>query len=92
MKKILKIIFKTLLVITILISIFILSNYLIHKIKFKNEYNALKKIGYINKYSAGDYNLNVYRVGNKSSKHKIIALSGLGVNDYSVEMSLLMIF
>lgn len=31
-----------------------------YKIKSKNEYNELNKLGYINKYSTGDYNLNIY--------------------------------
>ena len=78
---------KGLLVIIILLVILILINLIVHKIKSNNEYKELNKLGYINKFSAGDYDLNLYRVGNKNSKHKIIALSGLGVNDFSVEMS-----
>lgn len=87
MKKFFKIILKGLLVIIILLITLILINFIIHKIKSDNEYKELNKLGYVNKYSAGDYYLNLYRVGNKNSKHKIIALSGLGVNNYSVEMS-----
>lgn len=87
MKKVFKTILKGLLAIIILLVILILINFIIHKIKSNNEYRKLNKLGYINKYSAGNYDLNLYRVGNKNSKHKIIALSGLGVNDFSVEMS-----
>ena len=87
MKKILRIIFKILLIILSILIIFIFVNFIVHKIKSKNEYKELKDLGYINLYSAGDYNLNIYRVGNKNSKYKLIALSGLGVNDYNVEMS-----
>lgn len=87
MKKGFKIFLKVLLVIIILITIFILINFIIHKIKSKNEYTELNNLGYINKYSAGDYNLNIYRIGNKDSKYKLIALSGLGINDYSVQMA-----
>lgn len=87
MKKKLKVILKILLFIIITSIVLILINFIVHKIKSKIEYDELNKLGYINKYSAGDYNLNIYRVGNKSSKHKLIAISGLGINDYSVEMS-----
>lgn len=87
MKKVLKIIMKILLFIIIISALFIFINFIVHKVKSKNEYNYLKEIGYINKYDVGEYELNIYRVGNSESNHKIIALSGLGINDYSVEMS-----
>lgn len=87
MKKSLKIVLKIILVIIAILTILLFINFVVHKIKSNDEYKELNKLGYINKYSAGDYNLNIYRVGNKNSKHKIIALSGLGVNDYSIEMS-----
>lgn len=87
MKKVLKIILKVLLIIFSILLIFILIHFLVHKIRSKIEYNKLKDLGYINKYSAGDYNLNIHRIGNKNSKYKLIALSGMGVHNYSVEMS-----
>lgn len=80
-------IFKILLVISVIIIVILLTLFITHKIKSKNEYNELKELGYINKYSAGEYDLNIYRVGNKDSKYKLIALSGLGVNNYSIEMT-----
>ena len=87
MKIVLKNIMKILLFVIIIILLFIIINFIVHKVKSKNEYNYLNEIGYINKYNAGEYELNIYRVGNSESKHKMIALSGLGINDYSVEMS-----
>ncbi len=87
MKKVMKIILKILLILLLVFFLFILINFIVHMVKNKKEYAYLVEQGYINKYSAGDYNLNIYRVGNKNSKHKLIAISGLGVNDYSIEMS-----
>lgn len=87
MKNKFKIILKGLLAIVVLLFVLLLINFVVHKIKSNNEYKELEKLGYINKYPAGDYNLNIYRIGNKNSKHKIVALSGLGINDFSIEMS-----
>ena len=50
------------------------------------ERNFLSERGYIGKYSAGEYNLNVYRTGN-SMGPTIVGLSGLGVQDYGVAMA-----
>lgn len=86
MKKIIKIILKMLLILLVIALLFVLINFIVHTVKNKKEYDYLNSLGYINKSSAGDYNLNIYRVGNKNSKHKLIALSGLGINDYSVQM------
>ena len=44
----------------LLLSIIVI--FVVHKIKSNNEYNELKDLGYINKYSAGDYDLNIYRI------------------------------
>ena len=82
-----KLLFKILLGIVIVLFLLILVVFTIHKIKSNNEYNELKDLGYINKYSAGDYDLNIHRIGNKNSKHKLIGISGLGVHNYSIEMS-----
>ena len=82
-----KLLFKILLGIVIVLFLLILVAFTIHKIKSNNEYNELKDLGYINKYSAGDYDLNIHRIGNKNSKHKLIGISGLGVHNYSIEMS-----
>lgn len=87
MNKKLKMFLKILLGIFIIVLLSIIIIFIVHKIKCNNEFNELKKAGYINKYSVGDYDLNIYRVGNKNSKHKLIGISGLGVNNYSIEMS-----
>ena len=87
MNKKLKLFLKILLGIIIVLLLSILVIFVVHKIKSNNEYNELKDLGYINKYSAGDYDLNIYRIGNKNSKHKLIGISGLGVHNYSIEMT-----
>ena len=87
MNKKLKLFLKILLGIIIVLLLSIIVIFVVHKIKSNNEYNELKDLGYINKYSAGDYDLNIYRIGNKNSKHKLIGISGLGVHNYSIEMS-----
>ena len=87
MNKKLKLFFKILLGIIIVLLLSIIVIFVVHKIKSNNEYNELKDLGYINKYSAGDYDLNIYRIGNKNSKHKLIGISGLGVHNYSIEMT-----
>lgn len=84
MKKVLKIIG----IILSIIVLFLLINFIVHRIKSRKEYNELMEAGYINKYSAGDYDLNIYRIGNKDSKYKIIGISGLGAHNFSIEMSL----
>lgn len=86
MKKIMKIFLKILIALIFLIVLLIFINYVIHRIKLKNEYQELKDAGYINKYSSGDYDLNIYRIGNKNSKYKLIGISGLGVDNFSIEM------
>lgn len=87
MSKKLKLFLKILLGIIIVLLLSIIVIFVVHKIKSNNEYNELKDLGYINKYSAGDYDLNIYRIGNKNSKHKLIGISGLGVHNYSIEMT-----
>ena len=87
MNKKLKLFLKILLGIIIVLLLSIIVIFVVHKIKSNNEYNELKDLGYINKYSAGDYDLNIYRIGNKNSKHKLIGISGLGVHNYSIEMT-----
>ena len=89
MNKKLKLFLKILLGIIIVLLLSIIVIFVVHKIKSNNEYNELKDLGYINKYSAGDYDLNIYRIGNKNSKHKLIGISGLGVHNYSIEMTLM---
>lgn len=86
MKKFIKTILKILLILLAIALLFVLVNFIIHKVKYKQEYKFLDELGYVNKYSVGDYDLNIYQTGNKNSKYTIIGMSGLGVNDYSIEM------
>jgi len=83
LKKTLKIL--SILIISIILVIFIL--FIVHKIKSNQEYQYLKNEKYINLINVGNYKLNVYKYGNENSSHKIIGISGKGVNDFSVEMS-----
>ena len=43
-----------------------------YRFKVHNIMNQLKKNGYCNLVSAGDYKLNTLKVGNKNGKHKIV--------------------
>lgn len=78
---------KIIISILFIVLILLLVIFIVHRILLNKEYNELKENGYINKYSVGDYDLNLYRIGNKHSEYKIIGLSGLGVNNFSIEMS-----
>ena len=82
-----KIFLKILLGVIIVLLFFLIIVFLVDRIKSNTEYKELSKAGYINKYSAGEYDLNIYRIGNEKSKHKLIGIAGLGVNNYSIEMS-----
>ena len=48
-----------------------------YRFKVHNIMNRLKKDGYCNLVSAGDYKLNTLKVGNENGKHKIVCCSGL---------------
>lgn len=87
MKKQIKTFLKILISLILIFVLLIFINYVVHRIKLKNEYKELKDAGYISKYSAGDYELNIYRIGNRNSKYKLIGISGLGVDNFSIEMS-----
>lgn len=52
------------------------------------EISFLQEQGYYRLSSAGDYKLNIYKIGNSLSPYKVICLSGLGINDYGMRMSL----
>lgn len=83
LKKILKILL--LLMTIIILAVFV--NFMIHKRKSTEEYQYLIDNKYIDLADAGDYRLNIYKYGNKNPEHKIIGISGRGVNDYSIEIS-----
>ena len=86
MKKIIKKIIVIISVVFVLLCGLVFGLNMNHNEKTTKEAMQLEEYGY-EKYSAGDYNLGIYRIGNKDSKYKLIALSGMGVNDYSIGMS-----
>lgn len=72
--------------ITAIISAFFLFTFTSHKIASNSEYEYLVNNGFINKYSAGEYELNIYRPGNPESKYKIIGLSDINENNFAQRM------
>ena len=72
--------------ITAIISAFLLFTFTSHKIASNSEYEYLVNNGFINKYSAGEYELNIYRPGNPESKYKIIGLSDINENNFAQRM------
>ena len=83
-KKIGKIILKVLLILFILFVIFVIGVFVVHQVKRNAEINLLKEKGYYNPVSVGDYHINVAKFGNENGKHTIVAMSGMGVGNYSV--------
>lgn len=83
-KKALKIVRNVFLGLLGLILLSVLVIFIVHICMSANEKDRLKKEGYINPVSVGDYNLNVYSYGNKNGKHKIVGISGLGMSNTSV--------
>lgn len=84
MKKILRVTGKVLLGLLTAIVVALLIIFAIHKCMSANERKMLEDAGYVNLVSAGDYNLNVCTYGNEDGKHTIVAISGMGVNYYSL--------
>lgn len=84
LKKVLKIIGRILLILLMLLLIFTLVTFIRHRIKTKQEIALLTEKGYVNLVSVGDHCLNVAKFGNENGNHTIVALAGLGANDYSV--------
>ena len=85
-KKIGKIILRILLVLFILFVVFVIGVFVFHQVKRNEEINLLKEKGYYNPISVGDYNINVAKFGNPNGKHTIVAMSGMGVGNYSVSV------
>ena len=85
-KKILKIILAFTISIIVAFLLLWISAFTVHSIKTHNEVELLKREGYYNLVSVGDYNLNVAKFGNPDGKHTIVGLAGLGSGDYSVSM------
>lgn len=86
MKKILNIFLRIILFLIVIVLFLLILCFIVHKIKLNKEYKYLNDNKYINLVDVGGYKLNIIRQGNKNSKYKIIGISGLGVNDYSVQM------
>ena len=85
-KKVLKIVRNTLLILLGLIVLFVLGTFVVHNILLSGERDLLTEGGYVNSVSAGDYNLNIYLYGNEDAEHTIVGLSGMGSTDYAVEI------
>ena len=75
--KALKIIGKVFAIILGVVIVLLLIKSIHYRVKVKNIMSQLKKDGYCNLVSAGDYKLNALKVGNENGKHKIICCSGL---------------
>lgn len=86
-KKILKIALIIFVVLFLSFLLFLPSCFIVHSILTGKEKTMLEEYGYIGTYSAGQYNLNIQKLGNQNSAHKLIALSGLNVDNFSVEMT-----
>lgn len=84
MKKAVKIIVRALLILLAATLLFTLATFIIHRIKTGEEIALLKKKGYYNPVSVGNYSLNAAKFGNPDGKHTIVGLAGLGMVDYSV--------
>lgn len=85
-KKIFKIIGNILLLLLLLSVIFLAVMFAVHTNLNKKEFDSLTHSGYANLVQARDYKLNVCSYGNENGSHKLVALSGYGVYDYSVTL------
>lgn len=83
-KKIGKIIAKILLILLAVMLLFTLATFIIHRVRSSKELALLKEKGYYNPVSVGEYSLNTAKFGNENGSHRIVALAGLGMGDYSV--------
>lgn len=84
LKKFLLVVRNILLGLLGLILLSVLVIFIVHICMSASERDRLKKEGYINPVSVGDYSLNVYSYGNKNGKHKIVGIAGLGMVNTSV--------
>ena len=60
--------------------------YLRHQRMLRKEARFLQSRGYRYAAADGDYTLSYLESGNDAGKHRIVAISGLGVSDYSVQL------
>ena len=84
MKKAVKITGRILLIFLMILLLFTLITFIIHRVKTNQEISLLKEKGYYNPVSVGDYSLNVAKFGNENGEHTIVSLAGLGMGDYSL--------
>lgn len=81
-----KIIIRVLIILIAAIALFTMGTMIFHRVKTSSETELLKKKGYYNPISVGDYCLNVASFGNENKEHTIIAMAGLGSGDFPVSM------
>lgn len=55
-------------------------------VKLSKEKDMLDKAGYYSPVSVGDYSLNVCKFGNENGAHRIVAMAGAGVSNFSVDL------
>lgn len=60
--------------------------YLWHHAKLRKEARFLQSCGYQYEAADGDYPLSFLKTGNDAGLHRIVAIAGLGVSDYSVQL------
>lgn len=75
---------KICLVFLVLSTVFLLLVTIVHMIMTSKEKKSLGNAGYINTVTVGKTEINYSVYGKADGKHKIVTISGLGVNDYAV--------
>lgn len=75
-----------LLVLLILCVLFLLGVSVFHRAQLKKERKILDAAGYRYAKTDGDYALSYLKSGNENGRHIIVALSGMGIHDYSVTL------
>lgn len=78
---------KIFLVILSLVVLLLLVLIITGRIYYLNSRKMMKKAGYYNPVSAGDYDLNVYITGAENGEHTIVGLSGASVHNYALLMN-----
>ena len=84
MKKALKIVGRIFLIMLVVLLLFVLGTFILHRVKTDQALELLKEKGYYNPVSVGEYSLNVAKFGNENGAHTIVGLAGLGMGDYAV--------
>ena len=78
MKKALKIVGRIFLIMLVVLLLFVLGTFILHRVKTDQALELLKEKGYYNPVSVGEYSLNVAKFGNENGEHTIVGLAGLG--------------